>query len=42
MTAFSVFSWVFLALFSTLIHRDLSRGRESSWPFYTASVLSFA
>ncbi|KAL1838288.1 hypothetical protein VTJ49DRAFT_2828 [Mycothermus thermophilus] len=40
--AFSVFSWVFLALFPTLILRDLSRGGRPSWPFYATSALSFA
>ncbi|KXX73650.1 hypothetical protein MMYC01_209521 [Madurella mycetomatis] len=40
--AFSVFSWVFLALFPVLIVRDLSRDGEKSWPFYVTAVLSFA
>ncbi|KAK4141160.1 uncharacterized protein C8A04DRAFT_39295 [Dichotomopilus funicola] len=39
--AFSVFSWVFLALFSMLIIRDLARGRQAAWPFYATSVLGF-
>ncbi|GAB1313488.1 hypothetical protein MFIFM68171_03698 [Madurella fahalii] len=40
--AFSVFSWVFLALFPVFIVRDLSRDGEKSWPFYVTAVLSFA
>ncbi|KAH6620817.1 hypothetical protein B0J18DRAFT_410656 [Chaetomium sp. MPI-SDFR-AT-0129] len=39
--AFSVFSWVFLALFSMLIIRDIARGRQAAWPFYVTSVLGF-
>ncbi|KAL2265288.1 hypothetical protein VTJ83DRAFT_6388 [Remersonia thermophila] len=40
--AFSVFSWVFLALFPVLMLREMLRRDDPSWPFYTASVLSFA
>ncbi|KAK3304122.1 uncharacterized protein B0T15DRAFT_230970 [Chaetomium strumarium] len=38
--AFSVFSWVFSALFPLLILRDISRDGEPRWPFYVTSVLS--
>ncbi|KAH6851118.1 hypothetical protein B0I37DRAFT_128857 [Chaetomium sp. MPI-CAGE-AT-0009] len=39
--AFSVFSWVFLALFPMLIIRDIARGGEPAWPLYTTAALSF-
>ncbi|KAK3899605.1 hypothetical protein C8A05DRAFT_46376 [Staphylotrichum tortipilum] len=39
--AFSVFSWVFLALFPMLILRDIARGGEPTWPFYATAALSF-
>jgi hypothetical protein len=39
--AFSVFSWLFLALFPVLIVRDLRAEGNVMWPFYISSALSF-